>query len=307
MTKHLLTLADLTKDDAQKILQLSSVLKKTRKEKLLRVCRVMSAAIIFEKPSTRTRVSLEVALSGLGATPVVLSTSEMQLSRGEDLKDTARVLSRYVDAIAARVYKQETLEELARYSNVPVINALSDLYHPLQALADAYTIFEKKGRLEGIKLAYVGDGNNVCHSLIIASALYSMEIQVSTPPGYQPEGKVIKLAEEISNGGLSYAWFETPEEAVTNADVVYTDTWVSMGSEKETEERLKVFQNWQVNSKLIKKAKPDAIFMHCLPAHKGEEVTEDVFESENSVVFEQAENRLHTARAVFVYFWKGVK
>lgn len=307
MRGHLLSLADLTTEDAEKILNLSLTLKKTRREKLLKMCSGMSAALIFEKPSTRTRVSLEVALSGMGAIPVVLSTSEMQLSRGEDLKDTARVLSRYMDAIVARVFKHEKLEELARYSSVSVVNALSDIYHPLQAIADVLTIYEAKNKLEGIKLAYIGDGNNVCHSLILASALYSMDIQVSTPQGYEPKKEVVKIAEKIRSRSSSYTWFPTPEQAVSDADVVYTDTWISMGSEKEKRERLVAFRNWQVNINLMSRAKSDAIFMHCLPAHKGEEVTEEVFESKNSVVFEQAENRLHTARAVFIFLWKGAR
>ncbi len=306
MSRHLLSLAELTTEEAKEILNLSLILKKTRREKLLKMCSGMSAALIFEKPSTRTRVSLDVALSGLGAVPVILSTSEMQLSRGEDLKDTARVLSRYVDAIVARVFKHETLEELAKYSNVPVVNALSDVYHPLQAIADVLTIYEGKNKVEGIKLAYIGDGNNVCHSLIIASALYSMDIRVSTPQGYEPKKEVVKIAENICSNGFSYAWFPVPEKAVKDVDVVYTDTWISMGSEEEKVERLEAFKDWQVNVDLMSKAKSDAIFMHCLPAHKGEEVTDEVFESKNSVVFDQAENRLHTARAVFIFLWKEV-
>ncbi|MCX7832134.1 MAG: ornithine carbamoyltransferase [Actinobacteria bacterium] len=303
MVKHLLDLTELNKEEALRILELSKEFKERKENSLLRTCEGMKAALIFEKPSTRTRVSLEVAISLLGAHPVVLSSNDMQLSRGEDIKDTTRVLSRYVDAICARVYEHQTLSEMSVYASVPVVNALSDKHHPLQAIADVFTLYEKTGGLD-FTLAYVGDGNNVCHSLIIASSIFGFNIRISTPPGYEPDFNVVKQAEMI--GGKKISIFEDPKEAVKNADAIYTDTWVSMGFDMEEKERKKAFKGWQVNQELMAESE-DAYFMHCLPAHKGEEVTEDVFESERSIVFDQAENRLHTAAAVFFYLWKEVR
>lgn len=307
MKRHLLSLSDLTKLEAETILDIALKFKHMDRYKMLEMCKGKAAAVIFEKPSTRTRISLEVALSSIGATPIILSSSEMQLSRGESLRDTARVLSRYVDAIAARVFSHDTLIGIAKDATVTVINALSDKFHPLQGLADVMTIIEQKGSLDGLRLAYLGDGNNVANTLIQAAAIFGFEIVVSTPRGYEPSDEVIECAKSIAGDKFKYCWEEEPFKAVLEADVVYTDTWVSMGSETEEERRKEVFKNWQVDNAKMSKARRDAIFMHCLPAHKGEEVTEEVFESEKSVVFDQAENRLHTASAVFFYLWKGVR
>lgn len=302
MVRHILDLTELTHDEAVRLLELTAMVKNLKNFEAFGCCRGKTAALIFEKPSTRTRLSLECALSLLGAHPVVLSSSEMQLSRGEDVKDTARVLSRYVDAVCARVYSHEMLVEMSRYSRVPVINALSDRHHPLQALADVYTLYEKKKGLD-FKIAYIGDGNNVCHSLIIASAVFGFRIAVSTPKGYEPDEDVVLAAQKINSD--TYEFFSNPEEAVKGADAVYTDTWVSMGFDAEKEQRLKDFEHWKVTRELMELAK-GAYFMHCLPAHKGEEVEEEVFESTASIVFDQAENRLHTATALFLWIWKEV-
>jgi len=303
MTRHLLDLSELSAGEAVYILELAQKIKHAPREELLNFCPGYRAAIIFEKPSTRTRVSLELAVSMLGGKPVVLSSSEMQLSRGEEIRDTARVLERYVDAIAARVNSHQTLEKMATYSKVPVINALSDLHHPLQALADVFTLYEKLGHLS-FTLAYVGDGNNVCHSLIMAAGLFGFRLKVSTPEGYEPKDEVIQKARQ--SGKLNYEFFKDPSEAIRESDAVYTDTWVSMGFDSQREVRLKDFAAWQVNSKLLAAAGKEVYFMHCLPAHKGEEVTEEVFESSSSIVFDQAENRLYTSAAVFLYLWKEV-
>jgi ornithine carbamoyltransferase len=304
MTRHLLDLSELAPEEAIHLLELSQQIKRTSRAELLTFCPGYRAALIFEKPSTRTRVSLEIAVSMLGAKAVVLSSSEMQLSRGEEIRDTARVLARYVDAVAARVNSHRTLEEMAAYSEVPLINTLSDEHHPLQALADVFTLYECLNGLN-FTLAYVGDGNNVCHSLIMASGLFGFRIRVSTPKGYEPRSDVIKKASSL--GRLAYEFFDDPFEAVRNADAVYTDTWVSMGFDSEREKRLRDFQKYQVRMELLKAAGKEAFFMHCLPAHKGEEVTEEVFESRHSIVFKQAENRLYTAAAVLLYFWKEVR
>jgi ornithine carbamoyltransferase len=305
--KDILTLAELSTLEAEAMIDLAIAMKKADRLTYREACPGYAAALIFEKPSTRTRVSLERALDGIGARGVVLNAQELQLSRGEDLADTARVLSRYVDAIVARVYAHESLVELARYATVPVVNALSDFAHPLQALADVMTILERRGALSGVKLAYLGDGNNVCHSLIMAAALFGFEMVAATPRSHQPRAEVVREAERIARNGFRFCWQENAREAVRGAHVVYTDTWVSMGQEAEKDERLKLFMPYQVNGSIMAEADSSAIFMHCLPAHKGLEVTEDVFESERSVVFDQAENRLHTAKAVFAYLWKGVR
>jgi len=305
--KNILTLAELSTLEAEAIIDLAIAMKKADRLTYRETCSGYAAALIFEKPSTRTRVSLERALDGIGARGVVLNARELQLSRGEDLADTARVLSRYVDAIVARVFAHESLVELARHATVPVVNALSDFAHPLQALADVMTILERRGSLSGIKLAYLGDGNNVCHSLIMAAALFGFEMVAATPRSHQPRAEVVREAERIARSGFRFCWQENAREAVRGAHVIYTDTWVSMGQEAEKDERIKLFMPYQVNGSIMAEADSSAIFMHCLPAHKGLEVTEDVFESERSVVFDQAENRLHTAKAVFAYLWKGVR
>ena len=263
-----------------------------------------SLAMIFEKPSTRTRVSLEVAASELGAHPLYLSAGELQLGRGETVADTARVLSRYVAGITARVYSHSTVEQLAAHASVPVINALSDWEHPLQILADLQTIRQRFSRLEGLKLAWIGDGNNVCHSLILAAAILGLEIVVASPPGYQPKAEVLEQAHRL--GGRPAVVVE-PAEAARDADVLVTDTWVSMGDEGEEAERLRVFGRYQINSDIMSLASPDSIALHCLPAHRGQEITDEVMDGPQSAVFDEAENRLHTSKAVMAWLMGDAK
>jgi len=255
-----------------------------------------SIGMIFEKPSTRTRVSFEVAIYQLGGYPVYLSPTELQLSRGETIKDTAQVLSRYLDAVVIRTFSHYTIEEFAKWSTVPVINALTDEHHPCQALADIMTIIEKKGKLQGIKLTFVGDGNNVANSLIEASALVEIKINIATPEGCEPLMEIIEKAKAFTEVKI----FHDPQEAVKDADVIYTDVWLSMGEEENIKKKEK-FKNFQLNTELLKKAKSDAIVMHCLPAHRGEEITDEVLDSPQSVVLDQAENRLYTEKAILEF------
>jgi len=265
-------------------------------------------ALLFEKPSLRTRVSFEVAMQQLGGHAVYLSPAEVGLGQRESVADVAQVLSRYVDAIAARTFAQQTLEVLASYASVPVINALSDLEHPCQALADFFTIFEKKGELEGVNLAFIGDGNNVAHSLLLAASLTGMNFRIASPPGYGVQESIMRLAQGFAlESGAELLFTEEPQSAVTQADVVYTDVWASMGQEAEAERRRQLFARYQVNEELISLAKADAIFMHPLPAHHGQEVAEGILESLPSVVFDQAENRLHLQKALLAQMLGGLE
>ena len=298
--KSLASLYDLTKEEIEQVLKTSELLKL----QLLRgqehlYLKGKTLAMIFEKPSTRTRVSFEVGMWQLGGYALYLSASDLQLGRGETIADTAQVLSRYVDGIMARVFSHQTILDLVKYSSVPVINGLSDFTHPCQGLADLFTIYEKKGRLSGLKLAYVGDGNNVAHSLLYGCSKVGMDITLACPKGYEPDPEVTsKAKEEGKRSGCKVKLTKDPKEAVREADIVYTDVWASMGKEKEREERVRIFKPYQINSELVGGAKEDHIFMHCLPAHRGEEVTDEVADSKNSVIFDQAENRLHTQKAV---------
>lgn len=302
--RDLLSIADLSRDELRALIELSKHLKNVRRIGLrkLEVLKGKILGLIFEKPSTRTRVSLEVAMRELGGEALYLSSSELQLARGEPIKDTARVLDRYLDAIAARVYRHDTLVELARYASIPVINALSDVEHPLQALADVMTIEEFKGDIAKLKIAFVGDGaDNVLHSLMLAVAKLGGKLYIATAKGYEPRKEILKLAqEEASQTKAEIVITYDPVEAVKDADVIYTDVWVSMGQEAEREKRIRDLRHLQVNPELVKHAKKDYIFMHCLPAHRGEEVVDEIIESKNSVVWDQAENRLHTAKAVLI-------
>ena len=294
------SLSHLTKEEIEQILKTSELLKL----QLLRgeehpLLKGKTLGMIFEKPSTRTRVSFEVGMWQLGGYALYLSASDLQLGRGESVADTARVLSRYVDGIMARVFAHQTILDLAKYARVPVINGLSDLTHPCQGLADLFTIYEKKGRLSGLKLAYVGDGNNVAHSLLYGCSKVGMDITLACPRRYGPSPEVILRAREAGKkSGCEVRVTKDPKEAVKGADIVYTDVWASMGKEKEREERVRILKPYQVNGKLVGEAQEDYIFMHCLPAHRGEEVTDEVADSENSVIFDQAENRLHTQKAL---------
>ncbi len=247
-------------------------------------------ALIFEKPSTRTRVSFEAAMHRLGGETIFLSRKDLQLARGEPLKDTARVLSRYVHALVVRTFGQEVIEELAAYADIPVINGLSDKHHPCQALSDVMTVIEKKGTIEDLKVAWVGDGNNVAHSWIEAAARLGFELVLACPEGYEPDPAI--LSEARKEGSKPIRVVRDPLEAVKGAEVINTDVWASMGQEEEAEERKKIFAPYQVNTELLRQASPKAIVLHCLPAHRGEEITEEVLEGPQSVVWDQAENKM---------------
>ena len=296
--KHLISIADLTPKELEEILNLAEKLKEERyKGRVTDYLKNKSLAMIFELPSTRTRISFEVAMTDLGGHALYLNWNDLQLGRGEPIKDTARVLSRYVHAVMMRVRKHETIVEFAKYSTVPVINGLSNLEHPCQVIADLLTIKEFKGDLKHVKLAWIGDGNNVCNSLILASALTGMKMVVCTPKGYEPDKNIVEKALEM---GANLEFESDPEKAVEDADVIYTDVWVSMGQEKERRKRLKAFADYQVTQKLVDSAKANVVVMHCLPAHRGEEITEEVLEGEHSIVFDQAENRLHAQKAILL-------
>ena len=294
------SLFHLTREEIEQILEISKLLK----FQLLRgeehpLLKGKTLAMIFEKPSTRTRVSFEVGMWQLGGYALYLNASDLQLGRGETVADTAQVLSRYVNGIMARVFAHQTILDLVKYSKVPVINGLSDFTHPCQGLADLFTIYEKKGRLSGLKLAYVGDANNVAHSLLYGCSKVGMDITLGCPKGYEPNPGVVSEAREEGNrSGCKVKVTNDPKEAVKEADIVYTDVWASMGKEKEHEKRVKILKPYQVNANLVKEAKENYLFMHCLPAHRGEEVTNEVAGSKNSVIFDQAENRLHTQKAL---------
>ena len=302
--KNLLTLAELSTADLDSILSASELMKVRRKSRLgADALGGKTVALIFEKPSTRTRVSFQVAISELGGYPVVLSSSEMQLGRGETIEDTARVLSRYVHCAMARVNRHQDLVRLARASTVPIINGLSDLYHPVQVLADLLTLKEHKGRLKGLRVAWVGDGDNVCNSWAFGAALAGIDFVAATPKGYEPDKTVIAKASRMAKAtGGRVSVVTEPSAAVEGADCVMTDTFVSMGFEAEAKRRKQAFlPKYQVTKKLMARAKTNAIFQHCLPAHRGEEVSADVIDGPRSVVFDEAENRLHTTKALLCF------
>ncbi|MCR8454026.1 MAG: ornithine carbamoyltransferase [Crenarchaeota archaeon] len=300
--RDFLALADFSPQEITYLIDLAIRFKrgKVNTKKLARI-RGRTAALIFEKPSTRTRVSMEVACHHLGIAPMYIEAGTTQLARGEPLEDFARVLDRYVDIIAARVYSHSTLETLAKYAKAPVINALSDLEHPLQGLADLMTIKEHFGDFSNLIVAFVGDvDNNVAHSLSIGVLKLGMEMRLVGPREYWPKKEFKEILDRLAkehNAKLLIT--DDPKEGLRDANVIYTDVWVSMGQEAEKEQRLKVFRPYQVNFELVKVAHPDFKFMHCLPRHRGEEVSDDLFESKHSIVFDQAENRLHTTKAVF--------
>ncbi|HHW49023.1 MAG TPA: ornithine carbamoyltransferase [Clostridiaceae bacterium] len=298
--KHLISIHDLTLDEINEIFKLSEKLKRQNKEGVQHhLLKGKTLGMIFTKSSTRTRVSFEVGMYQLGGYALFLSANDIQLGRGETIYDTAQVLSRYIDGIMIRTFKQSDVEDLARYGSIPVINGLTDLMHPCQILADLFTVYEHKGQLKGLKLAYVGDGNNVANSLLHGCAKVGMDIAVATPKGYECDAGIIAEAmEDAKLSGSTITLTEDPVEAIKDADVVYTDTWVSMGQEAEKEQRIKTFSPYQVNGKLFSLAKEDAIFMHCLPAYRGFEVTEEVIDGPQSVIFDEAENRLHVQKAI---------
>ncbi|MFB6364665.1 ornithine carbamoyltransferase [Paenibacillus elgii] len=293
-------LVDYAPEEIQYLIELAVELKRKQKAgEAYQPLKGKTLGMIFEKSSTRTRVSFEVGMYQLGGHALFLSKNDLQIGRGESIHDTAQTLSRYLDGIMIRTFAHRTVIELARAATVPVINGLTDLSHPCQALADYQTIYEKKGRLQGLKVAYIGDGNNMVHSLLMGAAKLGVNFAVATPEGYEPDSEVLRQCKESAAkmGATIYVGAD-PKEAVADADVIYTDVWASMGFEAEQKEREIAFKNFQVNDELVKYAKKDFLFMHCLPAHRGEEVSEGVIDGPNSVIFDQAENRLHAQKAV---------
>ncbi|HUW65961.1 MAG TPA: ornithine carbamoyltransferase, partial [Spirochaetia bacterium] len=302
-----LCLADCSPVEIMEIIAVATELKERRRQgDSPPLLAGQTLGLIFQKASTRTRISFEVAMFQLGGHSLFMPGGETQLGRGESISDTGRVLSRYLDGIVIRTYAHADVEELARWTHVPVINGLTDLQHPCQVLADLLTIYEHKGRLAGLKLAYVGDGNNMAHSLLIGGAKVGMRVAVATPSAYRPDPAVVaKALAAAREGGGEVEILEDPAAAVAEADVVVTDVWASMGCEEEQDQRAGVFPPYQVNAELTAGAKPDFLFLHCLPAHRGEEVTADIIDGPHSVVWDEAENRLHAQKALLALLLKG--
>ncbi|MGC6770254.1 ornithine carbamoyltransferase [Enterococcus sp. LJL128] len=302
--KSILNLTELTKEDIHQIIQLGIKMKQapldykdTLSGKIL--------AMIFEKNSTRTRVSFEAGIIQLGGQAIVLDSKSTQMGRGEPVKDTAKVMSGYVDGIMIRTYSDQMVQELADEADIPVINGLTDNHHPCQVLADFMTIYEVKGKLTGLKLAYIGDGNNMAHSFLIGGSIAGMDISIASPDGYQPEPTFISLAEEYAKvSGSTIVVTENPAEAVLEADIIVTDVWASMGDEEQQEERVKAFHKYQVNEQLVQQAKADYMFLHCLPAHREEEVSADIIDGSHSYIYQEAENRLHAQKALLANVMK---
>ena len=295
--KHLLKLMDLSEKEIIEILNLADQLKYEKKNGIKHhLLKGKTLGLIFEKSSTRTRVSFEVGMYDLGGNALFLSSRDLQIGRGEPVQDTARVLSRYLDGIMIRTFAQSEVEDLAKYGSIPIINGLTDYCHPCQVLADLMTIREHKGALAGRKICYIGDGNNMTNSIIVGCIKMGMEVSVACPKGYEPDAEIMAWAKE--NG--KFTCTEDVLEAAKDADVLYTDVWASMGQEAEAEERKKIFKNYQINANVMSVAKSDAMVMHCLPAHRGEEITEDVLEAHADEIFDEAENRLHAQKAVLV-------
>jgi ornithine carbamoyltransferase len=294
MNKDFLTLQDLSPDEVNKLIERASELKSGKDSN---TCPLIgkSIGLLFDKTSTRTRISFQTGIYQLGAQPIYINKNELQLGRGESIEDTAKVLSRYLHGIVIRTYAHSSIEKLAANAEMPVINGLTDLHHPCQALADMLTIKEQMGRIKGVHMTYIGDGNNVVNSLMEAALATGMKLTIACPRGYEPDKKIYG---DATSGGADINIVSSPEEAVKEADVLYTDVWISMGQEREIERRKEIFRKYQINQELLSLAKKDAIVMHCLPAHRGEEITDDVLDSEQSVVIDQAENRLHTQKAL---------
>ena len=297
MIRHLLTGEEIGKVEFEKLIDLSCEMKANRgTAKAVKPLADKSIGMIFAKSSTRTRVSFEVGIHELGGQAIYLDQSKTQMGRGETVPDTARVLSRYLGGIVIRTYKQSDIEELAQYSSCPIINALTDDYHPCQALTDMFTIYEKVGKFEGIKMAYLGDGaSNMANSLMMASRIAGIHFEIGAPEEYKPSDAILN---NTFGGSGTVSWTKDPAEAVKDADFIYTDVWVSMGFEEEAKERMRILDPYRLDMATLKKAKPGAMVMHCLPAHRGEEITDDVMESPNSIVFDEAENRLHVQKAI---------
>lgn len=300
MKKDLISIKDLTTKEIEDIFSLTDKLKKD-KAKFNKALSGKTIALIFQKPSNRTRVSFEVGMYQLGGNSIYLSPNEINLGVRESIKDVAKTLSRYIDGVVLRTFEHKNVLEMARAASVPVINGLSDFSHPCQALADVYTAREKLKGAKEFTLAYVGDGNNVCNSLLYVCSKLGMNMNVGTPKGYEPDKSVLKEAKAFAGiNNASINLFNSSTEAVKGADVIYTDVWTSMGQEEEAGKRKKIFEGFQVNKKLVKLAKPGALIMHCLPAHRGEEITDEVIDGQNSIVFDQAENRMHVEKAILI-------
>ncbi|MEW6409406.1 MAG: ornithine carbamoyltransferase [Nitrospirota bacterium] len=310
MRKDLLTIGEVNTDDIEKILEKGLCYKK-EKEQGKTSCPLIgkSLGMLFEKASTRTRVSFEVAMYQLGGQAIFLTPLETQLGRGESIADTAKVLSRYLDGMVVRTFSQKTLEEFAECSSIPVINGLTDMHHPCQGLSDLFTIKEKKGGFRGIRLAYLGDGNNVAHSLIEGSSKVGMDIVLACPKGYEPNKEIVdKAMNDAKKNGCRIEVLNDPVEAVEDVDVLYTDVWTSMGQESEKKQRIDTFKDYQINQQIVNRAKKDVMVMHCLPAYRGKEITAEVIDGPNSVVFEQAENRLYVEKAILdIYLGSSLK
>lgn len=300
--KDFLTLSNVSSNQINQLLQLAQDIKtKYQNGEVYAPLQGKTLAMIFEKSSTRTRVSFEVGMLQLGGHALFMTDRDLQIGRGETISDTAQVLSEYVNGIMIRTFEHEKVEELAQFANIPVINGLTDDYHPCQAIADLLTILEVKGTLKGLKFAYIGDGNNVAHSLLHACSKVGMDIVVASPKGYEPNSDIVTESKQFAaEVGSTVEVTNDPQEAVKNADIIYGDVWTSMGQEQENAKRLKDFTGFQVNDKLVKDAKEDYIYMHCLPAHRGEEVSADIIDGPHSVVFHQAGNRLHGQKAILV-------
>ncbi len=304
MKRDFLTIKDLTIDEVKFILDLTQKIKKTP-SKAPQILKGKTIGLIFQKPSNRTRVSFDVGVHELGGNSLYLGPEEINLGVRETTADVARTLSRYLDGIVARVFSHKDIADLAKYSTVPVINGLSDLYHPCQGLTDVFSVIEHFGKAKDLTMAYVGDGNNVCHSLLYACAKVGMHINIATPKSYEPLPEVLREAHLIAKKtGTQISLTHSPKEAVKDAEVLYSDVWVSMGQEAETKKRLKIFDGFQFNKDLCRHADKNYIFMHCLPAHRGLEVTEDIIDGPQSIIFDQAENRLHTQKAIMCFLYK---
>lgn len=300
--RDMIELDDYTTEEIQYLLDFSIEIKRKHKNgEVYQPLKGKTIGLIFEKSSTRTRLSFEAGMFQLGGHALFLSKNDIQLGRGEPISDMAQVMSRYLDGIMIRTFGHDNVINLARYASIPVINGLSDMAHPCQVLADLQTIFEHKGALQGLKMAFVGDGNNMANSLLIGGAKMGMHVAIASPDGYEPDERIVQLSREIAQEtGAEITITQDPQEAVKDADVIYTDVWASMGFEEEQKQREVAFASYQVDEKLAQLAKPDYLFLHCLPAHRGEEVSEGVIDGANSVIFDQAENRLHAQKALMV-------
>jgi len=303
MKRDLISEYDIDREGYDLIFERAAIIKKWQKEHVsYQPLKGKTLGMIFDKSSTRTRLSFEVGMYQLGGQALFLSSRDTQIGRGETIADTARIMSRYLDGIMIRTYAQETVESFARFATIPVINGLTDLLHPCQILSDIFTLIEKKGTYEGMKIAYVGDGNNIANSWINAAARLPFQLAIACPEGYDPDPDI--LARALREPASNVCCFRTPEEAVIDADVIYTDVWASMGQEEEQAIRAKIFKNYQINGRLVAMARPDVMVMHCLPAHRGEEISSEVLDGGHSVVFDQAENRLHVQKAILEMLMK---